>query len=208
MFFKTIVIRLHQIHKRTYNDIHCPCGLLFNKKHDLIPNPEPQVVKDSIRKHIPDCNILKRIFRSLRVLRMKRTVELYQVFLIPEERREYAVFHRIFCKCFLFLRCFLFWFFLHCFTLHNITSVPASACLTGSLCLLWFYYTEKFPTIQDIKKEASGSTSQILPSFLTSVYAPYPPQLPSAVWAFRSASRSLPASTAVFSKRIPCHFSF
>ena len=68
--------------------------------------------------------IRKRIFRSLRV---ERTVQLYQVFFIPKDRREYAVLHRIFGKGILFFHCFLFWLFLNYSTLHNITPVPAYA---------------------------------------------------------------------------------
>ena len=76
-------------------------------------------------------------------------------------------------------------------------------------CLIRYisYYDAIFFIIIN-KKEASGNTYQTLPSFLISVYAPYLLLLPSAVRAFRSASRFPPASAAVFSKRMPCHCSF
>ena len=47
---------------------------MLDQKHDFIPNPESQIVINSIREDVPYGNIHKRIFRCLHILRMERTV--------------------------------------------------------------------------------------------------------------------------------------
>ena len=47
---------------------------MLDQEHDFIPNSETQIIVDSICKDIPYCNICKRIFRCLRILRVERMV--------------------------------------------------------------------------------------------------------------------------------------
>lgn len=73
-------------------------GLLFYKDHNPASNPKTQVIIYPIRKYVPDCKILQLILRRLRIFRMEHTVQLYQILLIPKERRKHTVFRRVFCK--------------------------------------------------------------------------------------------------------------
>ena len=48
---------------------------MLDQEHDFIPNSETQVIVDPIiREDVPYCNVRKRIFRRLRILRVERTV--------------------------------------------------------------------------------------------------------------------------------------